>query len=91
MLLPPGGLEVGGGVYLDNLGCLCEAYSGSHSSSDNSSSVIVDPQMHPWGGESRGDPPPPRAAAMNHIHQELQKCTALTHSAYTFVIMSKDR
>ena len=35
------------------------------------------------GGESR----PP--AGMNHIYQELQKCTTLTHSAYTFVIMSE--
>ena len=33
-----------------------------------------------------GDPPLPK---MQHIHKELQKCTTLTHSAYTFVIMSK--
>ena len=35
----------------------------------------------------RGSTPPP--AGMNHIGQELQKCTTLTHSAYTFVIMSE--
>ena len=35
---------------------------------------------------SRGGEPPP--AGMNHIDQELQKCTTLTHSAYTFAIMS---
>ena len=34
-------------------------------------------------------PPPP--AGMNHIDQELQKCTTLTHSVYTFVIMSEHR
>ena len=34
---------------------------------------------------------PPRLAEMNHIHQELQNCTTLTHSAYTFVIMSEDK
>ena len=32
---------------------------------------------------------PPPAAKMNHINQKLQKCTTLTHSAYTFVIMSE--
>ena len=42
------------------------------------------------GRGSRGEPPP-LPAEMNHIHQELQKCTTLTHSAYTFVIMSEDR
>ena len=30
-------------------------------------------------------------AGMNHIDQELQKCTTLTYSAYTFVIMSEHR
>ena len=40
------------------------------------------------GGGPGGDPPP---AGMNHINQELQKCTTLTHSAYTFVIMSERR
>ena len=45
------------------------------------------------GGGSPGGspPPPPPSAKMNHIHQELQKCTTLTHSAYTFVITSGDR
>ena len=42
------------------------------------------------GGGSRGEGSPP-PAEMNHIHQELQKCTTLTHSAYIFVIMSEDR
>ena len=37
-------------------------------------------------GVQWGDPPP---AGMNHINQELQKCTTLTHSAYTVVIMSE--
>ena len=44
------------------------------------------------GGEvvqGGGSPPPP--ARMNHIDQELQKCTTLTHSVYTFVIMSEHR
>ena len=36
-------------------------------------------------------PPPPPPAGMNHIGQELQKCTTLTHSVYTFVIMSEHR
>ena len=40
------------------------------------------------GGPGGGDPP---RAGMNHINQELQKCTTLTHSAYTFVIMSEHR
>ena len=36
------------------------------------------------GGEGvKGDPP-------QHIRKELQECTTLTHSAYTFVIMSED-
>ena len=42
-------------------------------------------------GGGGGVQPPPSPAKMNHIHQELQKCTPLTHSAYTFVIMSEDR
>ena len=41
------------------------------------------------GGIQGGAPPPP--AEMNHIHQEVQKCTTLTHSASTFAIMSEDR
>ena len=41
------------------------------------------------GGQgSRGGSPP---AGMNHIDQELQKCTTLTHSVYTFVIRSEHR
>ena len=39
------------------------------------------------GGGVQGEPP----AELNHIHLELQKCTTLTHSAYTFVIMSENR
>ena len=38
-----------------------------------------------------GEPPPPPLAGMNHIDQELQKCTTLTHSVYTFVIMYEHR
>ena len=36
-------------------------------------------------GVQGGRPPP--LAGMNHIDQELQKCTTLTQSVYTFVIM----
>ena len=45
------------------------------------------------GGEvvQGGEPPPPPPAGMNHIDQELQKCTTLTHSVYTSVIMSEHR
>ena len=38
------------------------------------------------GGGSTGEPPPP----LPKCSKELQKCTTLTHSAYTFVIMSED-
>ena len=41
------------------------------------------------GSRGGGEPPPP--AGLNHIDQELQKCTTLTHSVYTFVIMSEHR
>ena len=41
------------------------------------------------GSRGGGEPPPP--AGMNHMDQELQKCTTLTHSVYTFVIMSEHR
>ena len=40
------------------------------------------------GGRGEGGSPP---AKMNHIQQELQKCTTLTHLVNTFVIMSEDR
>ena len=39
------------------------------------------------GRGSRGELP----AEMQHIRKELQQCTTLTHSAYTFVVMSEDR
>ena len=57
--------------------------------------VPVIPEIYPrgprGGGEGvQGGAPPPRAE-LNHIHLELQKCTTLTHSAYTFVIMSENR
>ena len=38
-------------------------------------------------GPRGGAPPPP--SRMTHINQELQKYTTLTHSAYTFVIISE--
>ena len=41
------------------------------------------------GRGSKGGSPP--RAGMNHIDQELQKCTTVTHSGYTFVIMSEHR
>ena len=43
------------------------------------------------GVQGGGAPPPPPSSGMNHINRELQKCTTLTHSAYTFVIMSEHR
>ena len=45
------------------------------------------------GGWSRGGGGLPRhpPAGLNHIYQELQKCTTWTHSVYTFVIMSEHR
>ena len=42
------------------------------------------------GGVVRGGSPRP-PAGMNHIDQELQKCTTLTHSVYTSVIMPEHR
>ena len=41
------------------------------------------------GRGSRGEPLPP--AERQHIRKKLQKCTKLTRSACTFVIMSEDR
>ena len=43
------------------------------------------------GRGSRGGGLPPPPAGLNHIDQELQKCTTLTHSVYTFVIMFEHR
>ena len=41
--------------------------------------------------ERRGGGPGGGGGEMQHIRKELQKCTTLTHSAYTFVVMSRNR
>ena len=53
--------------------------------------ILVPGHQEGGGGEGfLGEASPP-FDEMNHIRQELQKCPTLTHSAYTFVIISEDK
>ena len=59
-------------------------YRASKASQEGGGGALLE-RRGEGGRVSRGGTPPAR---MNHINQELQKHTTLTHSAYTFVTMS---